>query len=165
MEGFEYHFEPDEADDGWEPEPGQLDPAGRALSIIPGCGYPYGPRLALYQAAEAHLAKLTDCVEILTLDEYRGMEKYLLRAAVFFLWRWRLEHRLMWLARFARALVLLAALLAVQAARAIAQMIAATVPRSATALGTGDRYARILLIAPAAPPRSRTTPVHAGAAT
>ena len=106
MEGFEYHFEPDEADDGWEPEPGQLDPAGRALSIIPGCGYPYGPRLALYQAAEAHLAKLTDCVEILTLDEYRGMEKYLLRAAVFFLWRWRLEHRLMWLARFARALVL-----------------------------------------------------------
>jgi hypothetical protein len=65
--------------------------------------------------------------------------------------------------RFAVA-ALLALLLALRAARAIAQITAA-LDRSARspALGTGDTYVRILLMAPAAPPRSRA-PVHAGAA-
>ena len=65
--------------DGYEPEPCQLDPAGRALSIIPGGDYSYEGALHrdgsdLYRAAADHLAKLTHYVEWTTWDEYHGME-------------------------------------------------------------------------------------------
>jgi hypothetical protein len=109
-------------------------------------------------ALEDELARFLDeptiqfGLERLSCEDDRGLEDYLIRAAVLFLRRWLLDKRAApWPGRAAAAL-LLARLLACQAARATARVTAPYCPATALVPGAGDTYARILLIAPGAPP-------------
>ena len=120
-----------------------VPPVEVAMWVVPG-----GCESPLWQAAYEHVKRLDHKLMI----EWHGPPDLLTRAAVLFVVRWLLEHRVPWPpARLALAVLALALACLALAARAASARRAELLATSSSSF-TADTSARLLLCAPAAPP-------------